>query len=352
MRLNLIPALLFVTLSSARAQLRVPAFTAYLEPDPEGAGVSRSGISDWTDPSLKVLWFGDIKTPGKLDCSLVAAAARRRGNQAASGCRRKFPRGRGQGNGRRSGEGRFWIVRYSRGGLSAVHARIVERAGPGRGQSRGACAGRSRRRGRAFQSQASAAMPPRCIWCIPSAGATNVDAFYCEVTGVETPLWTYFEACGWHRGYFGMQVNSPTERRIIFSVWDSGSERVDRNKVGEQDRVTLGGQGRRCFRRRLRQRGHRRPQPSWSLTGRPAQKQRFLVTAKPTDATHTIYSGYWFQPEQKKWMLISSWKAPKDGGYLARPLQLLRKFRRQQRPTSPQGALRQPMVSHRRRPVA
>jgi hypothetical protein len=45
-------------------------------------------------------------------------------------------------------------------------------------------------------------------------------------------------------------------------------------------------------------------------------KQRFLVTAKVTDATHTVYSGYWFHPEQKKWMLISSWRAPKDGAYL------------------------------------
>jgi hypothetical protein len=45
-------------------------------------------------------------------------------------------------------------------------------------------------------------------------------------------------------------------------------------------------------------------------------RQRFLVTAKPTDATHTVYSGYWYHPGQKKWLLISSWKAPKDGGYL------------------------------------
>jgi hypothetical protein len=34
------------------------------------------------------------------------------------------------------------------------------------------------------------------------------------------------------------------------------------------------------------------------------------------DSSHTIYSGYYFRPDQKKWMLISSWKAPKEGGYL------------------------------------
>ena len=149
----------------------------------------------------------------------------------------------------------------------------------------------------------------------PTTGLTNIDTFYCEVTGVETPLWTYFEACGWHRGYFGMQVNSPTERRIIFSVWDSGNEGVDRSKVAATDRVTLVAKGEGVNAGDFGNEGtggHSHLIYDWK-TGTP---QRFLVTAKPTDATHTIYAGYWFHPEQKKWILISSWKAPKDGGYL------------------------------------
>ena len=61
----------------------------------------------------------------------------------------------------------------------------------------------------------------------PPPQDTDVAGFYCEVTAVEDPLRTFSMACGWHRGYFGMQVNSPNERRIIFSVWDSGGEAVD-----------------------------------------------------------------------------------------------------------------------------
>src|ERR1043165_8678305 len=49
------------------AELRVPASTAYLDPNPEGARVSsRSGITGWSDPGLKILWFGEIKVAGKL----------------------------------------------------------------------------------------------------------------------------------------------------------------------------------------------------------------------------------------------------------------------------------------------
>ena len=32
-------------------------------------------------------------------------------------------------------------------------------------------------------------------------------------------LGSYFMANGFAQGYFGIQVNSPTERRILFSVW-------------------------------------------------------------------------------------------------------------------------------------
>ena len=34
--------------------LRVPAYCAYLDPNPEGAIVDNSGIHDWQDPALKV----------------------------------------------------------------------------------------------------------------------------------------------------------------------------------------------------------------------------------------------------------------------------------------------------------
>lgn len=50
-------------------------------------------------------------------------------------------------------------------------------------------------------------------------------------------------AYGRHRGYLGMQVNSATERRIIFSVWDSGHEGIARKKLAAEDRVQLNGKG-------------------------------------------------------------------------------------------------------------
>src|ERR1017187_9860864 len=72
----LLPLFVMACAGESNAQLRVPACTAYLEPDPEGAHVStRSGITGWQDPGLKVLWFGELKHPGGLECSLVLRLA-------------------------------------------------------------------------------------------------------------------------------------------------------------------------------------------------------------------------------------------------------------------------------------
>jgi hypothetical protein len=315
MNRQLIPALVLLTVAAAQAQLRVPAFTAYLEPDFDGASVSSpSGVSDWTDPSLKVLWFGEIKTPGQLDCSLLlrlpVGAETRLRLSIAGNSREAAAKGMGDDAVKvdfgsfdipAAGYQRFTLQSLNPPGQDAGNLQALLLDGP-------AAVGAHFN----LQPRRNAASVHLFY---PVGAATNIDAFYCEVTGLEAPIWTYFEACGWHRGYLGMQVNSPTERRIIFSVWDSGNEMVDRSKVGQQDRVTLMAKGDSVFAGDFGNEGtggHSHLVFDWKTD----RMQRFLVTAKPTDATHTVYSGYWFNPERKQWMLISSWKAPQDGGYL------------------------------------
>jgi hypothetical protein len=46
-------------------------------------------------------------------------------------------------------------------------------------------------------------------------------AVNCEITVPvgQDPIGSYFMANGFGEGYFGFQVNSKTERRVLFSVW-------------------------------------------------------------------------------------------------------------------------------------
>src|SRR5262245_15705757 len=67
-------ALLLLTLPASLVlaeSLRVPAFTAYIDPDANGARVSQnSGIAAWRDPQMKVLWFGDVKTTATVQAAV------------------------------------------------------------------------------------------------------------------------------------------------------------------------------------------------------------------------------------------------------------------------------------------
>jgi hypothetical protein len=129
---------------------------------------------------------------------------------------------------------------------------------------------------------------------------------------------TFYMACGWHRGYFGMQVNSPTERRIIFSVWDSGNEAVDRKKVADENRVKLVAKGEGVYSGDFGNEGtggHSHLKYLWK-TG---EVQRFVVTARPASESVTTFAGYYWHPDKQAWMLISAWRAPKEGGWLRRP---------------------------------
>jgi hypothetical protein len=314
---GLLPGLLALVSAGviAQAELRVPGDTAYLAPDPEGLEVSpHEGVKDWHDPALKVLWFGELQHTGRLDCAVelhLPAQAEVKLRLAVAN------------------QTRDAVARPAGTNLVIVHFPPYELATPGyqrftlellNSPSQPAvdvCA--LRLDGPAAQVAHFNLKPRRNAASVhlayPTPGVTNLEAFYCEVTAVEEPLWTFYMACGWHRGYFGMQINSPTERRIIFSVWDSGHEAVDRNKVAAPDRVTLVKKGEGVSSGDFGNEGtggHSHLVYPWK-TG---ETQRFLVTAQPVDASHTIYSGYWLRPDTKQWMLISSWKAPKEGGYL------------------------------------
>lgn len=315
--LQAIVSLVGIVSTVPAAELRIPAFTAYLDPDVRGARVSpRSGITGWNNPELKVLWFGEIKIPGKLDCSMALRlptdATSKLQLTVAGQSHQALVKGAGPDL-VTANFGSFDIAKagYQRFTLESLNPQGQPSGGLDALLLDGPAAQDAHFNLKPRRNAASVHL------VYPVDKNIKVEAFYCEMTGVEDPIWTYYMACGWHRGYFGMQVNNPTERRIIFSVWDSGNEAVDRNKVIEEDRVKLIAKGEGVYAGDFGNEGtggHSHLKYMWK-TG---QKQRFIVTAKPTDATHTIYSGYYFHPDKKQWVLISSWKTPKEGGYLRR----------------------------------
>ena len=135
---------------------------------------------------------------------------------------------------------------------------------------------------------------------------------------------SYFMANGFGEGYLGIQVNSPTERKILFSIWspfetDNPKEipkdyKIELLKKGED--VTVGefgnegsgGQSYKVF--------------DWKTDVNYA----FLVGAKPTGNGKTDYTAYFHDPEKSTWHLIAQFRRPKTDTYLKHLYSFLENF--------------------------
>ncbi|HTH47554.1 MAG TPA: DUF3472 domain-containing protein [Candidatus Limnocylindria bacterium] len=296
--------------------MRIPAFTAYIDPDPNAAEVTTEhGIRGWKDAHQKVLWFGEFKSVGKLTVAVLLRLPENETSWLKLTVGDQILLGHATGRGMdRVVAARFGGLTTQTNGYTRFALESVGASGATFGDLDGLLLDGPGMDGAHFNLE-----PRRNAASVhlayPTPTNAAITAFHVEVTAVEDPVATFYMACGWRRGYLGMQVNSQTERRIIFSVWDSGNEAVDRSKVAAEDRVQLLAKGEGVYASDFGHEGtggHSHLVYPWK-TGQP---QRFVVTAKPTDTNHTIYSGYWFQPEQQRWMLIASFKAPKDGNYL------------------------------------
>jgi hypothetical protein len=135
---------------------------------------------------------------------------------------------------------------------------------------------------------------------------------------------SFFMANGFAEGYFGMQVNSPTERRILFSVW-SPSPADDPGKVPDDQRVKLlkkgeavhagdfgdegtGGQSYRLY--------------DW----RAGVTYRLLLKGEPSEGNSTDYTAYFSSPGSDTWELIASFRRPKTTTDLKRLHSFLENF--------------------------
>jgi len=301
-----------LALPARRGDLRIPAYTAYIAPNPEGASVSRDrGVSAWTREGSSILWFGQFKTAGKVQTSVAVKVAKGRSLRLRLGVATETHDATAQGD---DGEvtvpfGEFSIAAP---GYHRFELQILDPASTPSDEITalvldGAPAADAHFNLDPRRNAASVHLR------YPIDTSAQVVGFYNEVTAVEDPVTTYYMACGFSRGYFGMQVNSLTERRIIFSIWDAGagSNARDRSTVAKDDQTQLLDRGDGVVANAFGNEGtggHSHLVYNWK-TG---STQRFYVTVT-TDGTFTDYSGYWFHPDKNAWQLIARFRAPRDG---------------------------------------
>lgn len=155
---------------------------------------------------------------------------------------------------------------------------------------------------------------------------SNIEYFYSTITvpANNDVIGSYFMANGFSDGYFGFQVNSASERRILFSVW-SPYKTDDPNSIPEADRVLLVGKGKDVYTGEFGNEGSG-GQSFLKYRWKAGVTYGFLLRAQPVDNTATVYTAWFFAPDEGVWRLIASWRRPGKATYLQNLYSFLENF--------------------------
>ena len=140
---------------------------------------------------------------------------------------------------------------------------------------------------------------------------TDIEYAYTELTvpeGQDT-IGSYFMANGFSEGYFGMQVNSATERRILFSVW-SPFQTDDPKSIPPEQRIITLASGKDV---RIGEFGNEGSggQSYLVYPWKAGTICRFLTRVQPDAATKTTVYTCWFSDTtDASWKLIASFRRP------------------------------------------
>ena len=139
----------------------------------------------------------------------------------------------------------------------------------------------------------------------------NVEWFYNEIVVPEEgdiPS-SYYMACGFGQGYFGMQNNAPHKRRVLFSVW-SPFETDNPADIPDSLRVQLVKKGENVTINDFGNEGSG-GQSYMHYDWKAGERCRFLMGVKPDGDNSTVYTAYFYDNHQNKWVLVASWRRPK-----------------------------------------
>lgn len=140
---------------------------------------------------------------------------------------------------------------------------------------------------------------------------------YSEITVTEgqDPIGSYFMANGFGQGYFGIQVNSATERRILFSVWSPfrtnnpadipADQRIE--NLGHGPGVHIGtfgneGSGGKSY---------------LVFPWKAGVTYCFLTEVDPDGIGSTKYTSWFSEKDTDTWRLIASFRRPKTDTHLS-----------------------------------
>ena len=149
--------------------------------------------------------------------------------------------------------------------------------------------------------------------------------YYNEMAVEESVPGSYFVACGWNTGYFGIQELRKDEKIVLFSVWDP-TKGDDPKAVPAEQRVEIlqsdpdanigrfGGEGTGA-------------QCKYRYAWKIGERCRFLVRAT-VEGEKTIYAGWFWRSDTKEWKNLATYRVATKGRLLKGYYSFVEDFRR------------------------
>lgn len=139
---------------------------------------------------------------------------------------------------------------------------------------------------------------------------------YSEITVPQgaDPIGSYFMANGFGEGYFGIQVNDPRERRILFSVWSPFKTDNPRDIPTDQ-RVAVLAKGPEVHIGEFGNEGSG-GQSYLVYPWQAGVTYRFLTEVLPDGEGSTNYTCWFGEKADDEWRLIASFRRPKTDTHL------------------------------------
>jgi hypothetical protein len=159
----------------------------------------------------------------------------------------------------------------------------------------------------------------------PLGDLKNADAFYNELTVEQSVTGSYFCACGFSHGYFGMQELGNGKKVVIFSVWDP-TKGDDAKNVPLEQRVEVLHQDPDVEVKRFGGEGTG-GQSFFKYDWKIGETCRFMVRAT-VEGEKTAYAGYFWLPEKNAWKHLVTFRTKTGGDHLAGLYSFVEDFRR------------------------
>ncbi|MBL7764248.1 MAG: DUF3472 domain-containing protein [Chitinophagaceae bacterium] len=159
-----------------------------------------------------------------------------------------------------------------------------------------------------------------------SEAGDDIEWFYNEITVPvgSDPIGSYFMTNGFGEGYFGIQVNSPTERRILFSVW-SPFNTDDPKEIPADKKILMLKKGKGVHTGEFGNEGSG-GQSYLKYNWKAGETYKFLLRAEPVGNNYTNYTAYFYAVEEKQWLLIACFSRPATHTYLTHLHSFLENF--------------------------